>query len=89
MSQSPTGHESDPKADTGNEKDTETGQNPERKGHQSVLHHFFIKKSSAATKESMCEDASSAASSSTHEEFWIVKQQAIKAEIIATLQFAS
>ena len=37
----------------------------------------------------MCQDAPSAASSSTHEEIWAVKQQVIKAEIIATLQFAS
>ena len=36
----------------------------------------------------MCQDASSAASSSIPEEVWTVKQQAIKAEIIATLQFA-
>ena len=49
----------------------------------------FIKESSAATKESMCQDYSPAASSSTREEVWTVKQQAIKAEIIATLQFAS
>ena len=34
-----------------------------------------------------CQDASSAASSSTHEE--TVKWQTTKAEIIATLQFAS
>ena len=37
----------------------------------------------------MCQDAPSAASSSTHEEVWTVKQQPIKVEIIATLQFAS
>ena len=89
LSQSLTGHEVDPKADTGIEKDTETSQQPERKAHQSVLHQFFIKKSSAATKESTCQDSPSAAYSSTHEEVWIVKQQAIKAENIATLQFAS
>ena len=78
-----------PKADTGIEKDTETNQQPERKAHQSVLHQFFIKKSSAATMESTCQDAPCAASSSTHEEVWTVKQQAIRAEITATLQFAS
>ena len=37
----------------------------------------------------MCQDAPSAASSYTHEEVWTVKQQAVKAEIIATLQFTS
>ena len=37
----------------------------------------------------MCLDAPSAASTSTHEEVWTVKQQSIKTEIIATLQFAS
>ena len=37
----------------------------------------------------MCQDAPSEASSSTQEEVWTVKQQVIKAEIIATLQFAS
>ena len=67
----------------------ETSQQSESKAHQSVLHQFFIKRSSAVTKESMCQDASSAAFSSTHEEVWTVKQQAIEAEIIVTLQFAS
>ena len=85
LNQSPTGHETDPKADTSIEKDTETSQQPERKAHQSVLHQFFTKKSSATTKESMCQDVPSSASSSTHEEVWTVKQQAVKAEIIATL----
>ena len=89
LSQSLTGHETDPKADTGVEKDTETSQQPEKKAHQSVLHQFFIKESSAANKGSPCQDTPSAASSSTHEEVWTIKQQAIKAEIIATLQFAS
>ena len=89
MTRFPTGHETDPKADTGIEKGTETSQQPDIKAHQSVLHQFFIKKSSAATKESMCQDASSATSSCTHEEVWSVKQEAIKAEIAATLQFAS
>ena len=89
LSQSLTGHETDPKADSGIEKDTEISQQSESKTHQSGLHQFFIKKSSAATKESMCQDAPSAAFNSTYEEVWIVKQQAIKAEIIATLQFAS
>ena len=37
----------------------------------------------------MCQDTPSAAPSSTHEEVWTVKQQAMKAEIIATLEFAS
>ena len=36
----------------------------------------------------MCHDALSAACSSNHEEVWTLKQQAIKAEIISTLQFA-
>ena len=89
MSQSLTGHETDPEADTSIEKDTETSPQPERKAHQSVLHQFFIKRSSAATKESTCQDALSTASSSTHEEVWTVKQQAIKAGIITTMQFAS
>ena len=69
MSQSLTGHNTDPKVDTGIEKDTETSQQPERKAHQSVLNQFFIKKSNAATKENMCQDASS----STYEEVWNVK----------------
>ena len=72
-SQSLTDHETDPKADTGTEKDTETSQQPERNAHQSVLDLFFIKKRSAATKESMCQDASSATSSSTLEEVWTVE----------------
>ena len=62
---------------------------PERKAHQSVLHQFFIEKSSAATKEGTCQDAPSVASSSNNERVWTVKQQAIKAEINATLVFAS
>ena len=37
----------------------------------------------------MCQDAPYAAYGSTHEEVWTIKQQAVKAEIIATLQFAS
>ena len=45
-----------------------------------------MNKRSTATKESMCKDA---ASSCTHEDVWTVKQQAIKAEIIVKLQFAS
>ena len=89
MSQYLTGCESDPKADTGIEKYTETSQQPERKAYPSVLHQFFIKKSSAASKENNCQDAPSAASCSIHEEVWTVKLQAIKTEIIATLQFAS
>ena len=89
MSQSLTGHETDPKGDAAVENDAETSQQPERKVHQLVLHQFFIQKSSAATKESTCQDAPSAASSSTHEEVWTVKQQTIKAGIITTLQFAS
>ena len=40
--------------------------------------YIFIKKSSAATKGRICKD-----------EVWTVKQQAIKAEIIATLKFGS
>ena len=75
MSQSLTGHETDPTVDTGIEKDMETNQQPERKAHQSVLHQFFIKKSSAATKESMFQDAPSAASNSTHEEVWTVSSK--------------
>ena len=47
------------------------------------------KRSSADTKESTCQDALSAASSTTHDEVWTVKQQAIKVEVIATLQFTS
>ena len=70
-------------------KTQEQVNNLKEKTHQSVLHQFFIKKSSAATKENTCQDPRSVASSSTHEEVWIVKQQAIRAEIIATLQFAS
>ena len=53
------------------------------------MHQFLIEKSSAATKERMCQNASSEASSCIHEEVWTIKQQAIKAEIIASLQFAS
>ena len=89
LSHSFTGHKTDPKANIGIEKDTETSQQHKRKAHQSVFYQFFIKKSSAATKESTCQDAPSAASSSMHEEVLTVRQQAIKAEIIATLQFAS
>ena len=82
MSQSLTGHETDPKADTSIGKDTETSQQSERKAYKFVLYQFFIKKSSAATTESMCQDSQSATSSSTHEEVWTVKQQAKKVEII-------
>ena len=37
LSQSLTGHGTDPKADTGIEKDTKTPQQPERKAHQSCI----------------------------------------------------
>ena len=86
LSQSLTGHETDLKTEW---KRHRHSQQPKRKAHKSVLHQFFIKKSSAATKERMCQGTPSAASSSTHEEGWTVKKQAIKAEIIATLQLSS
>ena len=47
------------------------------------------KRAGATTMASTCQDAPSAASNYIHEEIWTVKQQAIKAEIIATLKFAS
>ena len=51
----------------------------------SVLH----KKSSAATKKSTYQDAPSADFNFMHEEVWTLKKEALKAEIIATLKFAS
>ena len=87
--QSLMGHETEPKADTGIEKDTEKSQKPVSKLISQSIFSSSSERTVQPPKKDMCQDALSPASSSTHEEVWTVKQQVIKGGIIATLQFAS